>query len=62
MEKSQTGFLYADDICLIASDEQGIHMIFESISCSISEYGMKVCIHGVKEERMWIFAKVELVR
>ena len=42
VEKSQTGFLYADDVCLIASNEQDMHRIFDSISGCIIEYGMKV--------------------
>ena len=62
VEKSQAGFLYADDACLIASNEQDLQRIFDSISRCIREYGMKVseknskviCIHGVKE-RMWNF-------
>ena len=42
VEKSQAGFLYADDVCLIASNEQDLQRIFDSISGCISEYGMKV--------------------
>ena len=40
VEKSQAGFLY--DVCLIASNEQDLQRIFDSISGCISEYGMKV--------------------
>ena len=40
-KKSQAGFLYADDVCLMASNEQDMRMIFDSISGCISEYGMK---------------------
>ena len=58
-KKSQAGFLYADDVYLMASNEQDLQMIFDNISGSISEYGMKVserkskvvCINGAKEER-----------
>ena len=32
MGKSQAGYLYADDVCLIASNEQDLQMIFDSIS------------------------------
>ena len=61
--KVKTGFLYADNVCLITSNEQDIQRIFDSISGCIREYGMKVsgktskviCIHGVKKERMWNF-------
>ena len=38
----QAGFLYADDVCLIASNEQDLQKIFDSISGCISEYSMKV--------------------
>ena len=40
-EKSQTGFLYADDVCLMASNEQDMQTIFDSISGCIKEYGGK---------------------
>ena len=63
VDKSQAVFLYADDVCLIASNEQDLQRIFDSISGCIREYGMKVrkqkskviCIHGVKKERMCNF-------
>ena len=63
VEKSQAGVLYANDVCLIASNEQDLQRIFDSISGCISEYGIKlvkqkskvICIHGVKKERMWHF-------
>ena len=50
------GFLYADDVCLIASNAQDLQRIFDSLSGCIREYGMKVsekqskviCIHVVK--------------
>ena len=42
VEKSQASFLYADDVCLIASNEQGLQRIFDSISGCISEYGIKI--------------------
>ena len=37
VEKSQAGFLYADDVCLIASNEQDLQRIFDSISGCIRE-------------------------
>ena len=57
-EKSQAGFLYADDVCLMASNEQHLQTVFDSISGCIEEYGMKingensevVCINGDKKE------------
>ena len=58
-EKSQTGFLYADDVCLMASNQQQLQTIFDNISGCIKEYGMKingkkskvVCINGDKKDR-----------
>ena len=43
VEKSQAGFLYADDVCLIASNKQDLQRMFDSISGCISAYGMKIC-------------------
>ena len=37
VEKSQAGFLYADDVCLIASNEQDLQRIFDIISGCIRE-------------------------
>ena len=31
-KKGQAGFLYADDVCLMASNEQDMQMIFDNIS------------------------------
>ena len=50
VEKSQTGFLYADDVCLIASNEQDLKRIFDSISGCISEHGMKVSEKKIKSD------------
>ena len=62
--------LYADDVYLIASNEQDLQMIFDNISGCISEYGMKaseikskvVCINGAKKERRWNFSGMILER
>ena len=35
--KSQAGFMYADDVCLMASNEQDMQMIFDNISACISK-------------------------
>ena len=67
-EKSQAGFLYADDVCIMASNEQHLQTIFDNISGCIKEYGMKingkkskvVCINGAKEERRWNFGGCEI--
>ena len=40
--KSRAGFMYADDVCLMGSNEQDLQMIFDNISGCISEYGIKV--------------------
>ena len=64
---SQDGFLYADDVCLMVSNEQELQMIFDNISGCISEYGMKVsdrkskvvCINGAKKER-WNFSGIDI--
>ena len=39
-EKSQTGFRYAEDVCLMTSHEQDLQIIFDNISRYISEYDM----------------------
>ena len=49
-KKSQDRFLYADDVCLMAINEQDLQMIFDNISGCISEYGMKV----VKESQRFV--------
>ena len=69
-EKSQAGFLYADDVCLMAINEQHLQTIFDSISGCIKEYGMKIdgkrlkviSINGAKKERSWNLVGVKLVR
>ena len=68
MRRSQAGFLYADDVCLMASNEQHLQTIFDIISGCIKEYGMKingkkskvVCINGAKKERSWNFGGCEI--
>ena len=50
VEKSQAGFLYADDVCLIASNEQDLQRIFDSISACIREYGMKVSENKIESD------------
>ena len=37
-KKSQAKFLYADDVCLMASNEQHLQTLFDSISGCIEEY------------------------
>ena len=41
-KKSQTGFLYVDEVCLMASNEQDLQMIFDNIRGCISDYGIKL--------------------
>ena len=52
-KKSQAGFLYADDVCLLESNEKDLQMIFDNINECISEYGMKVSggLYKWSEER-----------
>ena len=67
-EKTQAGFLYADDVCIMASNEQHLQTIFDNISGCIKEYGMKingkkskvVFINRAKEERSWNFGGCEI--
>ena len=67
-EKSQAGFLYADDVSLMASNEQHLQTMFDNISGCTKEYGMKingkkskvVCINGAKKERSWNFGGCEI--
>ena len=41
-KKSLNEFLYADDVCLMASNEQDLQIIFDIISGCIIEFGIKV--------------------
>ena len=41
-KKSQAEFLYADNVCLMASNEQDLQMNFDNISGCITKYGIKV--------------------
>ena len=62
-EKSQAGFLYADDVCLMASNEQQLQKKIDNIGRCNKEYCIKingkkskvVCINGDKKERSWNF-------
>ena len=40
--KIQSGFLYADDICLVASCENDLQSVLDCITPCIEEYGLKV--------------------
>ena len=62
-------FLYADDVCLMASNEQEMQTIFDSISGCIKEYCMKingkkskvVCIKwSEKKKRKWHISGCEI--
>ena len=41
-ELKRRGRLYAYDVCLMASNEEDMQTIFDSISGCIKEYGMKI--------------------
>ena len=51
-EKSQFGFLYADDVCLMASNEQHWQTIFDIISGCIEQYDKK--FNGSKSKVVYI--------
>ena len=40
--KSQAGFLYADDECMMASSEEDMKVIMEKVNECVVEYGLKV--------------------
>ena len=40
--KSQAELLYADDVCLMGSSEEGIKVIMEKVNACVVEYGLKV--------------------
>ena len=48
--KSQAGFLCADDVCMMAGNEQDLQMIFDNISGCISNMVGKL----VKSQRWFI--------
>ena len=60
--KNQAGFLYADDMCLMASSAEDIKVIMEKVKQCVIEYGLKVnekkskvlCIHGEVGRRGWM--------
>ena len=60
--KNQARFLYADDVCLMASSEDDMKVIMEQVKECVIEYGLKVnekmskvaCIHGEVGRRRWM--------
>ena len=64
--KSWARFLYADDVCLIASSEEDMRVIMKQVKDCAIEYGLKVyekkckvvCINcdAGKVDRMWEIA------
>ena len=69
-ENGLAGFLYADDVCLMESNEQDMQTIVDIISGCIKKYGMRingiksnlVCINGMKKRANGILVAVKLVR
>ena len=67
-DKTVAGFMYADDLCLCASSEDGLQRVMDEIANCIAEYGMKlserkskvVCINGTVQNRKWICAGTEI--
>ena len=60
--KSQAGYLYADDVCLMASSEENMNVIMEKVNASVVEYDLKVnekksnveCINVEVGRRRWM--------
>ena len=60
--RARSGFMYADDICLIASSEEKSQSIMNELNSCVEEYGMKfseakskvICINGNLRERQWL--------
>ena len=58
-DKTVAGFIYADDLCLCTSSEDGLQRVIDEIASCITEYGMKlserkskvVCINGTVQNR-----------
>ena len=59
---SEAGFLYADDVCLMASSEEDMNAITEQVNECMIEHGFKVnerksmvvCINGEVGKRRWM--------
>ena len=60
--KCQTGLIYADDVCLMASSEEDMKVIIEKVNACVVEYGLNVnenkskvvCINGEVGRRRWM--------
>ena len=60
--KSQAGFLYADDVCLMASSKDDIKVVMEHVNTCVIKHGLKViekkskmmCINGEVGRRRWM--------
>ena len=67
-DKTVAGFMYADDLCLCASSEDGLQRVMDEIASCITEYGMKlserkskvVCINGTVQNRKWRCGETEI--
>ena len=63
-----SGFMYADDICLIASSEEKLQSIMNELNGCVEEYGIKVseakskvvCINGNMRERQWLLGMCKI--
>ena len=65
--KTVAGFMYADDLCLCASSENGLQRVMDEIASCITEYGMKhlpspviYCINGTVQNRKWRCGETEI--
>ena len=68
VDRVRSGFMYADDICLVASSEEKLQSIMNELNGSVEEYGMKVseakskvvCINGNMGERQWMLGRCKI--
>ena len=66
--KTVVGFMYAVDLCLCASSEDGLQRVMDEIASCIAEDGMKlserkfkvVCINGTVQNRKWRCGETEI--
>ena len=67
-DKTVASFMYADDLCLCASSEDGLQRVMDEIASCITEYGMKlserkftvVCINRTVQNRKWRCGETEI--
>ena len=68
VDRVRSSFMYADDICLVASSEEKLQSSMNELNGSVEEYGMKVseakskvvCINGNMGERQWMLGRCKI--